>query len=281
MTPKNEENQEAKGSKIPSGIRSIDHAASGALPSGSFVILFGKSGSGKEAFMQTAALMNAAMKQGVLSPNEEESVFLPENIWYLLFAKTKQDVIRDIEISYADELTEAFKEVVQFKELMEDYYASTLEPLWGEGEAIEEEEGEEENMLDIVKEIIDFAGQKGKNSLLLVDSLDDLIRAFPSGEEKRLIAALRSVQSRNKNEWNSLILNKMTRNVFPESFEESMFSFSDGVFDFQTSSSSGGRDRVINCRKFTGTAPELLDSNFDFQITDSGLEARRTELLES
>lgn len=75
MNPDSENNSGPKGSKIPSGIRSIDHAASGALPSGSFVVLFGKSGSGKEAFMQTAALMNSAMKEGILSPRKVRRFF--------------------------------------------------------------------------------------------------------------------------------------------------------------------------------------------------------------
>ena len=280
MSTEKSENKASTGSMLPSGIRSIDHASSGGLPAGSFVILFGKSGSGKETFMQTAALMNASMKQGILSKPETADVFLPDKIWYLAFAKTKEDVIRDVEISYDDELVEAFKETVQFEELMEDYYASTLEPLWGEGEPLEKE-NEEAPEIEIIKSIIEFAEKRARNSLILIDSLDDLIRAFPSGKENRLLAALRSVQSRNKNDWNSLILNDLTKNVFSESFEESIFSLADGVLDFESSSGGGAKKRTIRCRKFTGVPSELLDSNFEFQITGSGLEARRTELLES
>lgn len=278
MNPE-EENSGRHGSRIPSGIRSIDHASDGGLPSGSYVILFGKSGSGKEAFMQTAALMNSAMKENMLSFDGGKKVFLPDKIWYLVFAKTKDDVLRDIEISYSDELVEAFKNVTQFKEFMQDYYASTMAPLWEGEESAEEKEGADK--IEIIRNMVNFLDKEGKNSLIILDSLDDLIRAFPSGEEDRLLTALRSVQSRNKSNWNSLFLNRLSQGVFPDSVEESIFSLSDGVFEFKTMSSRGRKKRNLSCRKFTGAPSSLLDSSFEYQVTDSGFEARRTEYLES
>lgn len=230
--------------------------------------------------MQTSGLMNAAMKTEKLSIPRGDKVMLPEKVWYIIFSKTKEDVLRDVKIRFNEDLAEAFENVVQFKEFMKDYYASTLAPLWGAGEELPKTEEEEADKIEIIRSMIEFLERKGKNSLILIDSLDDLIRAFPSGEENRLLGALRSIQTHNKNNWNSLILNRLTEGVFEGSVEESIFSMADGVFDFKSTTSGGKKRRVLNCRKFTGAAADLLDSSFEYQITDSGFEARRVSLLE-
>jgi len=264
--------------KMPSGIYSVDLAAGGGLPFGSYVVLFGDAGSGMDVFMHTSAFMNAAMKRGVLPSPNAPDVSLPEKIWYLPLAKTKEDVIRDVRISFSEELAEAFIQEVQFREFMEDYYASALAPLLlPEGAAKEEET----DIIEIVKEIVNFAEKEAKNSLIIFDSLDDLIRAFPQGEENKLLASLRVIQSRNKTNWNSLILNSLTRGIFPESVEGSILSLADGVFRFESSSSDRAA-RTFVCEKFAGvTSEDLLDSTFESHLTRSGLEARRVKLMET
>lgn len=281
--PEDENGRGGKATRLPIGISSIDLAAEGGLPKGSFVVLFGKTGTGKDAFMQTSASVNAAMKLGRMSEPKEEDVGLPEEILYILLSRTKEDVRRDIGIGYNDDLVEAFNEKVRFKELMSDYYASTFMSLESEttGAADEAAEVEEEEAIETVRSVIDFLDEEAHNSLVMIDSLNDLIRAFPSGEEDRVLASLRAIRSRNKRDWNSLILNKLTSDIFPENVEESILSDANGVFKFRSSSEGGGRTRTLTCEKFDGvTSPELLDSNFEFQITKSGFEARRTDMLE-
>lgn len=280
MTNGDNEN-EVEITKLPSGISSIDLASSGGLPKGSFVILFGKTGTGKEAFMQTSAAMNAAMNIGSLPKPKREDVGLPNKILYILLSKTKEDVKRDVEIGYSEDLSEAFEKGVQFSELMSDYYASTLMSLESEEAPIEENQNEEEEAIEIVRSIIDYLDKEGKNSLVILDSLNDLIRAFPSGEENRLLASLRTIRTHNKQDWNSLIFNRLTSGIFPENVEESILSAANGVFNFQSSSSGSGRTRSMVCEKFDGiTSSDLLDSTFEYNITRSGFEARRTDLLE-
>ncbi|MFP4005636.1 MAG: RAD55 family ATPase [Candidatus Hadarchaeia archaeon] len=277
----NEETQRESFTKIPSGISSIDLASSGGLPKGSFVVLFGKTGTGKEAFMQTSASMNAAMKLGKLPKPKKEDVGLPNKILYILLSKTKEDVKRDVKIGYSEDLSEAFNKGVEFNELMSDYYASTLMSLQSEEAPLESDQSEEEEAIEIVRSIINYLDELGKNNLIILDSLNDLIRAFPSGEEKRLLASLRTIRTQNKQKWNSLILNRLTSDIFPENVEESILSASNGVFSFQSTSSGGSRTRNLICDKFDGiTSSELLDSTFEYNITKSGFEARRTDLLE-
>lgn len=265
--------------KLPTGISSVDLAVAGGLPVGSFVVLFGETGSGREAFVHTSAFVNAAKTRGLLKKPDEDGIYLPENILYILLSKTKEDIIRDVNIGYSEDLAEAFREVVQFKDLMSDYYSSTFASLES-SEEVSSEEGEE--AIEIVKEMMDYVGKNGKNSLIFVDSLDDLIRAFPSGKEKNLLASLRAVRSENRKSWNSLIFSRLTDGIFPENVENSILSLVDGVFGFESRTSGGSRTRRIICDKFSGvTSEELLDSTFEFDVTDSGLEARRTSLLDT
>lgn len=275
-----------ESAKVTLGINSLDLAASGGLPAGSHAVLFGGSGTHGAEFCYTAAFVNAAMKRGVLPQPEREDVAPPENvIIYLVLAKTKDDVMRDVKVSFSDDFFEIFSEEIEFKEFMSDYYASSLAPLWGaEGETKREspEKGggweETNNPIEIIKLIIEFLDRNGRNSLIILDSLDDLIRVLPSGGENRLLAALRALQNHNKNRWNSLILSRLTKGVFPRETEESILSLADGVFNFEEAS---GGARTLTCRKFTGvTSGDLLDSKFEYDITPSGFEASKIRLLE-
>lgn len=266
--------------KIPTGISSIDLAVSGGLPAGSLVVLYGKTGSGREAFIHTSAFINAAKKKGILSKSNVKNTYLPENILYVLLSKTKNDVIRDVTVAYSDDLVEAFTEAVEFEDLMSDYYSSTLASLESSQEETSEEE--EEDAIEIVRSMIDLIEENGKKSLIFIDSLDDLIRAFPSGEERNLLSSFRTVRSRNRESWNSLIFSRLSGGIFPENVENSIFSISDGVFKFSSTVSGGSKTRKINCDKFSGvTSNDLLTSTFEFNITNSGLEARKTFLLDT
>ncbi len=265
--------------KIPTGISSIDLAVSGGLPAGSLVALYGKTGSGREAFIHTSAFINAAKKKDILSKSNIENVYLPENILYVLLSKTKNDVIRDVAVAYSNDLVEAFKEEVEFKDLMSDYYSSTLASL----ESSESEtSGEEEDAIEIVRSMIDLIEENGKKSLIFIDSLDDLIRTFPSGEERNLLTSFRTIRTKNRENWKSLIFTRLSGGIFPENVENSIFSISDGVFKFSSTTTGGTRTRQINCDKFSGvTSSDLLTSTFEFDITNSGLEARKTFLLDT
>jgi len=262
--------------KIPTGIRSIDLAVSGGLPTGSLSILSGASGSGIDSFFHTTCFMNAAKKEGILKTPQEENTFLPDNIIYILLSKTENDVLRDINVAYSDDLVEAFKEVVQFKDLMSDQYSSSLSSL----DSVSESSSEDEQGIEVVRSIIDYLEENGQNSLIVLDSLDDLIRGFASGSERKLLDSLKTLRSRNRKDWNSLIFARLTEGIFPDSVENSIFSLADGVFEFSSKSSSGSRTRKIVCEKFSGvTSGDLLDSNFEFEVANSGLEARRTTSL--
>lgn len=270
-----------KRTKITVGIDSLDLAALGGLPRGSHVVLFGGPGTHTSEFCYTSAFMNAAMKAGVLPAPEREDVILPEDIMYLVYAKSKEDIVRDVEVSFEDDFFELFSDEVKFKEFMSDYYASSFAPLLETEESSqkESEEKKDVNSIEIIGTTHSFLEKEAGNSLIILDSLDDLIRVLPKGEENRLLAALRSLQTTNKNKWNSLILSRLTKGVFPKEVEESILSLVDGVFDFQES--SGGSKRTLNCRKFTGvTSGDLLDSAFEYNVTSSGLEARKIMTLE-
>lgn len=275
-----EEAFEDGNAKIPTGVGSIDLAVSGGLPSGSLVVLFGRTGSGREAFIHTSAFMNAARKKGILNVSDYEDVYLPDNILYILLSKTKNDIIRDVSVAYSDDLVKAFKDMVEFEDLMSDYYTSTLSSLESPDESLSDEEGEE--AIEIVRSIIDYLNEKGQNSLIFIDSLDDLIRAFPSGEERDLLTSLRTIRSKNREKWNSLVLTRLSGGIFPENVENSILSLSDGVFNFKSITSGGSRTRKMSCDKFSGvTSSDLLNSTFEFDVTNSGLEAKRTFLLDT
>lgn len=290
MKEKKELNQKQSKSreqkKVPSeakmrlGITSLDFAVGEGFPTGSHVVLIGGSGSQKAEFCYTAAFTNGAMKRSDLPKPERKDIILPETIWYLSFTKTKDDVMRDIRVSFSDDIFEIFSEEIKFKDFISDYYVSSFAPLWGVEEKVKREEGgDTASTLEIIKLTLEFLDKNSRNSLIIIDSLDDLIRAFPKGEENRLLAALREFQRCNKTRWHSLILSHLTKNIFPGEVEESILSLADGVFEFEESEDSG--KRMLYCRKFTGvTSEDLLSSRFECKTTPSGFEARKIKLLE-
>ena len=108
--------------KIPTAVSDFDAIIHGGLPEGSVVLLLGDMGAGQQEFVYTSASKLSIVKE---RPEVFDSYLghycdvagLPEKICYVSFARSKEDVLREIGLSFNREFHDALQRKLVFKDL--------------------------------------------------------------------------------------------------------------------------------------------------------------------
>jgi KaiC/GvpD/RAD55 family RecA-like ATPase len=254
--------------KIPSGIDSLDLLTNGGFPSGSFILLLGSVGSGHVEFAFTSAVMISNLQEA-----KGEGIKIPEKICYASFTRSKSDILNEISRTFPERLVDSFQKNLIFKDFSSFYYRRSITPFpW-----IAEEEPSFLSLKDagsrsLLEELIRFLNSQASNSLVILDSLTNLIR-FAKGSED-LISFLEGMQRASK-KWDGLIYGILTSNIFGEEKEEEIADCADGVLVFDWESRGPERRQIMYFKKFRGLLPELSKENilkFETAITPNGFD---------
>ncbi|MCK9308374.1 MAG: hypothetical protein M0P17_12705, partial [Methanoculleus sp.] len=122
--------------RMPTGIASLDPVLDGGVPPGSAVLLLGEHGAGNVEFVQTSLMQLSLRKQtGTTGGN----LMLPDGISYVTFTRMREDILKEMALSFNPGLYERLEENIVFHDLSELYFdASIVPPDWyGEGSVIE------------------------------------------------------------------------------------------------------------------------------------------------
>lgn len=286
--------------KIPTGIKTIDLAIGGGFPSGSLVLLAGRPGLGKLDFWHTIAYRNAAMKEGLIPVPEAPDVLLPEHIWYVSLRNSKEDVLADVKAKYVEDFFKIYSKHVSFADFIPEYFSIERSAFDTDESAFADRtefsftppsvfarvmerasvEGQEPgHLFKLLRKISDFLKTEAKNSIIIFESLNELIRASPR-DERDLLSSLLYLRRENLTKWGSVIYTYMSEGVFPRQLEESMSSTIDNVLTFEGESVQGA-GRVMRIRKFKGH-PSGMIANTRYEIFPSsyGAEILRVGLID-
>ncbi|KUK61437.1 MAG: HTR-like protein [Methanoculleus marisnigri] len=248
--------------RMPTGIASLDPVLDGGVPPGSAVLLLGEHGAGNVEFVQTSLMQLSLRKQtGTTGGN----LMLPDGISYVTFTRMREDILKEMALSFNPGLYERLEENIVFHDLSELYFdASIVPPDWyGEGSVIERlQKRQRKENGNILAEIVRVLDGSPKNSLIVLDSLTDIAPPLAEGPRwHAFIAFLRGLQRASKR-WNTTIYLLLTSGILDRSRELEIADCVDATLLFRWEENSAQRrQRVMHFEKFRGVMPRLEDKD--------------------
>lgn len=248
--------------RMPTGITSLDPLLDGGVPPGTVVLLLGEHGAGNVEFVQTSIMHLAILKR---SGKAGKHLLLPDRIVYVTLTRMREDILREMALSFNPDLYTELKEEIVFHDLSELYFdASIVPPDWyGEGSSIERlQKKQRRDSGEILAELTRVLGKSPNNSLIVMDSLTDI--APPLARSPRwhaFIAFLRGLQQVAKRR-NITIYLSLTSGILNRSEEIEIAECVDATLLFRWEDTGAQRrQRVMHFEKFRGVMPRLEDKD--------------------
>lgn len=271
--------------RVPTGIASLDPVLEGGVPPGSAMLLLGEPGAGNVEFVQTSLIRLSGMKQdGAVSGKH---LLLPESISYVTLTRMREDILKEIALSFNPALYDRLGKEIVFHDLSELYFdASIVPPGWyGEGSVIErlQKKQRKENG-DVLAELARAIDQCPRNSVIILDSLTDIAPPLTEGRRwHAFIAFLRGLQRIAKRR-NTTIYLLLTSGILERSRELEIADCVDATILFcWEESGAQRRQRVMYFEKFRGVMPRLEARNLvKFAVSISateGFEVRNIRMV--
>lgn len=275
--------------KIPTGVADFDSIIKGGLPAGTVVLLSGDAGAGQNEFAYTSAAKLSMVKENpemgeFLLGGEFKNTLIPENICYVTFSRSKEEILNEINTSFSSDYYKTFKQNILFQDFSTQYFKHSIVPsTWTSreptifGKGTMKEEG-------LLESLINFLDEKAPNSLVIIDSLTDLVISSAINMNE-LVTTLKGLQMISK-QWNGLIYLILAGEVLDRRRREMLIDSVDGVLTFNWSKStrSSLRQRYMYVEKFMSIFPHLDRSKIARFITtvstQSGFVVLSREVIE-
>jgi KaiC/GvpD/RAD55 family RecA-like ATPase len=274
--------------RMPTGVADFDSIIKGGLPAGSVVLLLGDVGAGQLEFALTSAA-----KIGLVMEDPKALEFflghaakngkLPESMSYITFSKSREDILQEVELSFNEDYYESLSKNLKFKDFSEEYFIRSAVPTHWVGDTkkngLFSDSGSDKKGL--LEELVGYFDENAKNSVVIVDSLTDLIvnETIPFND---LIAVMKGLQRMAK-KWKGLIYLLLTDDILEKKKQQMVIDSVDGVLMFEWTKyhHTSNRQRYMYVEKFMSVLPHLEQeriSRFATLITtQSGFVVINTE----
>jgi len=290
---------------MPTGIASLDGPIGGGFPAGSLVVLTGEVGSGNNEFAMTSSVMLAATKAGRLSPPPGKNIVLPGDIWWVTFTRPQSDLMGEMALGFDSDLYELFRKQANFKDLSEEYFATSSVPLEWVSERLAEKRREEtlttlgktlagvyrlaerpsSKPKGMLNSLADFLTERGPNNVVILNTLTDLAMLYSESEARwyEFMIFLRGLQRATK-KWGGLIYASLDANLLEGRMEQEIAACVDGVLTFEwVQAGPAERRRTLYIKKFRRLPLSAGGAamRFNVNLTSSvGLQVIKPELIE-
>ncbi|MFC3477190.1 RAD55 family ATPase [Halobacterium litoreum] len=268
---------------IPFGISRLDARIGGGAPEGSVVLLSGEAGAGAREFVYTSAMLNALhsaapdlfdLHYGDLHANAVP----PEDIHYVSFTGDASELRREIAFTMDEEIVDAGMDAITFTDLSPEYFQLSPVPrAWYEGEhrSIRDLGQTDDDRRDVLERFADYLDEHAHGSLVVVDSLTDLIGARKRDMEfSDVVLTLKGLRKAAR-EWDGLILLHLTRDAVTDEEYGSLMTSVDGTVQFGWERGGNERVRTMFVREFRGVLSRLEEEDivqFETEIHDAGFD---------
>lgn len=270
--------------RTPTGIASLDPVLDGGVPPGSVVLLLGEPGAGSIEFVETSIIRLSTMKRNGAGG---EHLLLPDGISYVTLTRMREDVLKEMALSFNPESYNHLAEEIVFHDLSELYFdASIVPPDWyGEGSTIERlQKKQRRESGDILAELARVLGGCPDNSLIVMDSLTGIAPSLTGSPRwHAFIAFLRGLQQVAKRR-NITIYLPLTSGILDRSRELEIADCVDATLLFHWEETGAQRrQRVMHFERFRGVMPRLEDKDlvkFAVKISAAeGFEVRNIRVV--
>jgi KaiC/GvpD/RAD55 family RecA-like ATPase len=253
--------------RFPTCISDFDSIIEGGLPAGSTVILQGDVGAGQSEFAYTTCFKSSKLIRNPKSwkdivGRKFENSELPSSIHYISLSRSRDMVVREVEIGFKDDLTSAFLEDVTIHDLSDIYLRNSIAPMESGGLF----ESSKQPLLEHLVDTLDSAGEK---ALIIIDSLTDLATS-PEIKFADLVAFLKSLR-KTASQTESLHYLVMVKDILDARQENLLLDCVEGVLEFEWAKHvhSSRRQRYMYVQKFMAVLPYLTQekvSRFDCMV---------------
>lgn len=269
-------------SRIPFGISRFDRTIGGGAPSGSVVLLAGEVGAGAREFIYTTAVMNGLARADedrfdLYYGDLHEQARLPEAIHYLSFTSARAPLIEEMRHTLDAALVESGTEPMHFGDLSEEYFQLSPVPSEWYSERTQSitSLGQNADTDDVLDAMGDYLSEHAEDSLVVIDSVTDLISAAGKVMDWSDITLLMKGLEKATNQWGGLILLHVTLDTLSETELGTLMDATNGTFLFEWESGGSERDRTMVVKQFRGVLSRLEDENivrFETDIGDTGFD---------
>lgn len=256
--------------RIPLGISELDSRVGGGAVPGNLVLLVGEIGAGARQLMYTSAVMN-----GLAQTNQElfdlhygsvpSGASLPESVHYVSFTEGKEELKEVVERNMDDELVEKGFQGIEYNDFSRSYFGSSKIPEeWYGGESGEKH--------DLVQEVGNYLDDNAEESVVMLDSLNDMITiAEERGEWAEFILLLRGIRKALRS-WNGLVLAHVTMETLDDTKLAELEESADGVIYFNWEEARHERVRTVFFKKLLSVFPGTSEmaNVFEAGVRDEG-----------
>ncbi|MDD1676379.1 MAG: hypothetical protein LUQ40_01435 [Methanomicrobiales archaeon] len=243
---------------MPTGISSLDPVIEGGVPPGTLVLLLAEIGAGSTEFVYSS-MLNLSLR--TRNPSGDQSA-MPAAIRYLTITKMKEDIEREITLSFHPDLARGL-EGVTFEDLSSHYFEARVVPVewYSQANLVERLQKRKEHG-DILTDLATRLNTSKHRSLVILDSLTDIAVQYASTENwNELTAFLRGLQ-RVAKEWNCTLYLLLTRGILDPQKEREIADTADAVILFRWEETSAARrQRIMYFEKFRGLMPHLEEKD--------------------
>lgn len=268
--------------RVPFGISRLDRMIGGGAPEGSVVLLAGEVGAGAREFVHTSAVMN-----GLASADESlfelyygdrhPSTRFPSEIHVLSFTAGESPLVEEMTYTLDPQLVETGVDPIRFRDLSAEYFQLSPVPTewYSEQTRSINTLGDQHDTEDVLTALGDYLNDHADDSLVVVDSVTDLISAAGKGMRWTDITLLLKGLKKASHRWGGMILLLVTLDTLTDVELGRLMDATDGTLLFEWESGGSERDRTMVVKQFRGVLSRLEDEDivqFETDITDAGFD---------
>jgi len=268
---------------IPFGVSRLDRRIGGGAPAGSVVLLAGEAGAGSRELLYTSAVMNALGRTGderfdLYYGELDPGASFPESVHYVSLTASESQLRREMRFTMDDELVDAGVEAIDFADLSTEFFQLSPVPRewYAETHAEINDLGRTADRRDAIEALSDQLDAHADGSLLLVDSLTDLVgvRHREQFEWNDIVYLLKGIR-RAARSWGGVILVNVSRESLSDERLGDLMASVDGTMLFEWESGGNDRVRTMVVREFRGVLSQLEEEDivrFETEIHEGGFD---------
>lgn len=268
--------------RIPFGIARLDSQIGGGVPTGSVVLLAGEAGAGAREFVYTSAIVNG-LESGDPDLFElhygdlHDEAITPSSIHYVSFTADADDLRGEISYTMDDEMVDAGLDPVTFADLSPEFFQLSPVPHdWYTATRRKITDiGRESNQRDVLEAFADYLDDHASGSLVLVDSLTDLLGTGDEEESFEDIVLLLKGLRRATREWDGVVIFLLGKDAVTERELGTLMTAVDGTIQFEWESGGNERVRTMFVNEFRGVLSRLEEEDivrFETEIHEAGFD---------
>ena len=247
--------------RVPTGVADFDSIIQGGMPMGSVVLLLGDVGGGGLEFALTSAAKIGIVKEfpdtrNFMLGDAGKGGILPEKMCYVTFSRSRDDVLREVKMSFNRDFYESLNTVLVFKDFSKDYFMHTVVPTSWVGS---DQTGlfSDKKQDGLLESLVDFLDANATRSMVIIDSLTDLV-VSDSVDFQDLVALLKGIQRMAK-KWGSVFYFVLTDEILDRKRQQMIIDSMDGVLKFEWAKfhHTSKRQRYLYVEKFMSVLPHL------------------------